>query len=297
MHAAGYLNTMDIKFDTPTLIYSSKRDEVLLTLKDRFTINFFHFARRFKDSEAFSISTNKDWHIKYKEEYECVDTFMDSKKIKQYKNIYLWGSEGFNTKKERKMHDERTKSFAIPPGISLMNETEHYVDTYSFSTSLIFQDRINVLLNESNSLYQFGLEFSKNLNPIITEYTKKNLLLINNMTIKPIIPNKIIEINNALQLAKQPNLSNQTTIYDIFTQRQIECIYCAAQGLNSQQTGTVLNISKRTVESTLNGSMIKLNCINKNQLIYCSTKYGLIRDDLISQRIKNTINGELLKIM
>ena len=161
----------------------------------------------------------------------------------------------------------------------------------------IFQDRINVLLNESNSLYQFGLEFSKNLNPIITEYTKKNLLLINNMTIKPIIPNKIIEINNALQLAKQPNLSNQTTIYDIFTQRQIECIYCAAQVLNSQQTGTVLNISKRTVESTLNGSMIKLNCINKNQLIYCSTKYGLIRDDLISQRIKNTINGELLKIM
>lgn len=288
---------MEIKFDTPTLIYASKMDEVLLSLKDRFAINFFHFARRFKDSDTFSISTNKDWHLKYKEEYECVDTFMDSKKIKQYKNIYLWGSEGFNTKKEQKMHDERTKSFAIPPGISLMNETESYVDTYSFSTSLIFQDRINTLLNESNQLFQFGLEFSKNLNPIIKEYTKKNLLCINNIALKPIIPNKIIEINNALQLTKQPNLSIQTAINDIFTQRQIECIYCAAQGLNSQQTGNVLNISKRTVESTLNGAMLKLNCVNKCQLIYCSTKYGLIKDELISQKIKNTINAELLKIM
>ena len=117
------------------------------------------------------------------------------------------------------------------------------------------------------------------------------------MVIKPIIPNKIIEINNALQLTKQPNLTDQTTIHDIFTQRQIECIYCAAQGLNSQQTGNVLNISKRTVESTLSGAMIKLNCINRSQLIYCATKYGLIRDDLISLRIKNSINAELLKIM
>lgn len=288
---------MDIKFDTPTLLYATKMNETQQSLEERFSVNFFHFARRFKDSLAFSISTNREWHLKYKEEYECVDTFMDSKKIQRYKNIYLWGSEGFNTKKEQKMHDERTQSFSIPPGISLMNETEEYVDTYSFSSSMIFQDRVNVLLNESNRLYEFGLNFSQNINPIISEYTKKNTLTVyNNQIIKPVIPSKIASINHDFKLLNQPNISNQTSRSEIFTQRQIECIYCAAQGLNSHQTGEILNISKRTVESILNNAMLNLGCINKYQLVHNSTKFGFIMDELISQALKKEIDRILLQV-
>lgn len=287
---------MDVKFDTPTLIYASKMNETLKLLEDRFSINFFHFARRFKDSMAFSISTNREWHLKYKEEYECVDTFMDIQKIKSYKNIYLWGSEGFKTKKEQKMHDERTQSFCIPPGISLMNETEHYADTYSFSTSMIFQDRINILLNEANELFQFGFNFSQSINPVISEYSKKNQLnILHNKNIKPIIPSNISNIKKDFLLLNHPNISDQTSRSDIFTQRQIECIYCAAQGLSSVETGTILNISKRTVESILNNAMLKLGCINKYQLIHYSTKYGFIMDELIPQEIKNNIELIILQ--
>ncbi|MBX9702569.1 MAG: helix-turn-helix transcriptional regulator, partial [Silvanigrellaceae bacterium] len=190
-------------------------------------------------------------------------------------------------KKEEKMHDERSKSFAIPPGISLINEADSFIDTYSFSSSLIFQDRINILLNESNKLYKFGVDFSKNFNEIILEHTKKDILDIDNNSIKPIFPSK-------MPVMSASSISRQYTDSKIFTKRQVECIYCAAQGLNSAQTGDLLNISKRTVESILNGAILKLGCVNKYQLIYQSTKYGLILDDLVSPKIKENIAIEIL---
>jgi hypothetical protein len=98
---------MDVKYDTPTLLYASIMDETLKSLENGFRVNFFHFARRIKNTAPFSISTDRAWHLKYKQEYENNDTFMDAQKIKKYKNIYLWGSEGFKTKKEKMMHEER----------------------------------------------------------------------------------------------------------------------------------------------------------------------------------------------
>lgn len=284
---------MDVKYDTPTLLYSSIMDETLNSLEDGFNINFFHFARRIKNTTPFSISTNRTWHLKYKQEYENTDTFMDAQKIKKYKNIYLWGSEGFKTKKEQMMHEERTKSFCIPPGISLIHESENFIDTYSFSSSMIFQDRINILLNASNELMAFGTNFSKKINPIISDYVKKNSIYIKNKLVRPVFPQVYINKKN---LTSSAYPTDQTDNQSLFTQRQIECIYCIAHGLTSIQTSTILNISKRTVESILNTAMLNASCTNRYQLIYQSTKYGLIVEDMIPPSIKLKIEHELSTI-
>jgi DNA-binding CsgD family transcriptional regulator len=287
---------MDVKYDTPTLLYASIMDETLKLLENGFNVNFFHFARRLKNASPFSISTNRTWHLKYKEEYEHNDTFMDAQKIKKYKNIYLWGSEGFKTKKERMMHEERTKSFCIPPGISLINENENFIDTYSFSSSMIFQDRINILLNQSNELLKFGLDFSKKISPIVSEYIKKNSLCINNNLIQPVVPQEQVDKKD-VNLSAFSNISDKINNHTLFTLRQIECIYCTAQGLSSAQSSTILNISKRTVEGILNSAMLKSGCANRYQLIYRSTKYGLIMDDMISPLIKLKIEQELTNML
>lgn len=281
---------MDIKFNTPTLLYASQMDETLKWLEDNFKINFFSFSRRFNDSIPFSISTNRVWHIKYKEEYESFDTFMDIEKIKKYKKIYVWDSKGFRNKKEQKMHDERTQAFSIPPGISLVNETDNYIDTYSFSTSMIFQDRVNILLNEFQQLFNFGIEFTKGISSIIKEYTKNNLIHVDRVSIRPITHKAISNVKN------DPIYSDQSLIRDnILSDKQRVCIYCSAHGLSSEQTGKIIGISKRTVESILNNCILKFGCVNKYQLVYLSTKYGFIKDDLISPLIKNNIKVEILK--
>lgn len=285
---------MDIKYDTPTLLYASIMDETLKQLESRFSINFFHFARRFKDTLPFSISTNRTWHLKYKEEYEHNDTFMDDQKIKNYTNIYLWGSEGFKTKKEQMMHEERTKSFCIPPGVSLIRENKNFIDTYSFSSSMVFQDRINILLNQSNKLLEFGVDFANKINPIISRHIINNSICLNNKLIKPIFPQKHID-------KEDKNLTDCSTTVDrinnrtLFSLRQIECIYSIAHGLSSAQTSEILNISKRTVDSILNVALLKSGCTNRCQLIYQSTKYGLINEDMISPGIKQKIEFELRK--
>lgn len=282
---------MDIKFNTPTLLYAAQMDETLKWLEDNFKINFFSFSRRFSNSMPFSISTNRAWHIKYKEEYENFDTFMDIEKVKKYKKIYVWDSKGFRDKKEQKMHDERTQVFSIPPGISLINETNNFIDTYSFSTSMIFQDRINVLLNEFQQLFNFGIEFTKGINSLINEYTKSNLICIDKRLIKPIISKSVSEMGSDIN-HPDSNLVSQNILSD----KQRICIYCSAQGLSSEQTGRIIGISKRTVESILNGCILKFGCINKYQLVYLATKYGFIQDELISPLVKDKTKSELLTI-
>lgn len=285
---------MDVKYDTPTLLYASIMDETLKSLENGFSVNFFHFARRIKNAAPFSISTDRAWHLKYKQEYENNDTFMDAQKIKKYKNIYLWGSEGFKTKKEKMMHEERTKSFCIPPGISLINESENFIDTFSFSSNMIFQDRINILLNQSNELLQFGVDFSKKINPIISDHVKKNSICINNKFVQPVFPQDHIDKKD-FNLSACSNVSEQIHNHSLFTLRQIECIYCIAHGLTSAQTSTILSISKRTVESILNTAMMNAGCTNRYQLIYQSTKYGLIVEDMIAPSIKLKIAQEQSK--
>jgi len=283
---------MEIKYDTPTLLYASIMDDTLKALESKFNINFFHFARRVKNMSPFSISTNRAWHLKYKEEYENNDTFMDSQKIQKYKHVYLWGSEEFRSKKEKMMHEERTKSFCIPPGISLIHENEDFIDTYSFSSSMIFQDRLNALLNQSNDLMLFGVDFSKKINPIVLEHFKKNTTKIDNKLVTPVFPKENLEKKD-FQLSAYSNISERNNLPGIFTQRQMECIYCIAHGLSSTQAGKILNISKRTVESILNNAMLNTGCINRYQLIYLSTKYGLIMEENIPPFLKLKIEQEV----
>ncbi|MBX9702643.1 MAG: helix-turn-helix transcriptional regulator [Silvanigrellaceae bacterium] len=287
---------MDLKYDTPTLLYSSLMDETLKSLMTNFNVNFFHFARRIKNTNPFSISTDREWHLKYKQDYESNDTFMDVQKIKKYKNVYLWGSEGFQSKKEKMMHEERTKSFCIPPGISLIDEGENFIDTYSFSSSMIFQDRINILLNQSNDLFEFGIHFSKEINPIVSSHFKKKSISVKKQLFRPVFRKNHIDKND-FNLSTCSSVSDKIHNSSLFTTRQMECIYCTANGLTSAQTSMILNISKRTVESILNAAIIKMGCANRYQLIYQATKYGLIVEDIIPPLVKLMVEDALRSIL
>jgi DNA-binding CsgD family transcriptional regulator len=139
---------------------------------------------------------------------------------------------------------------------------------------------------------EFGVDFSKKINPIISDCVKKNLISVNNKLVQPVFPQEHIDKKD-FNLSACSNVSDQIHNHSLFTLRQIECIYCIAHGLTSAQTSTVLNISKRTVESILNTAMLNAGCTNRYQLIYQSTKYGLIVDDMISPLIKLKIEQEL----
>ena len=158
---------------------------------------------------------------------------------------------------------------------------------------MIFNDRVNTLLNASEELYSFGIKFAKDLSPIISDFYKKNTLQINQEKIQPI--NSFSPFN--IKHREFYTYNNKADDINIFSLRQMECVFCSAQGLNSQQTGSILKISKRTVESILNECMIKIGSVNKYQLIYLSTKYGLIKDDLISPEIKKSIENIMLELL
>jgi DNA-binding CsgD family transcriptional regulator len=286
---------MEIKFDTPTLVYASKMQTILHYLEHHFKINFFCFSRRFFSSPPFSISTNTAWHLRYKEEYEAVDSFMDIKRIQQYQTVYVWGAGGFQCKKEQQLHEERSQSFAIPPGVSLIHKTSDYIDSYSFSSSMIFNDRITTFLNAAKELQRFGLRFSHDISPMIAEFLKKNSYKLPSDKLACIELQQSFDANpQATLLTAKGQFKGMGSPQDIFTHRQLACIYCAAQGLSTEQTGQLLQVSKRTVESILNTCILTIGSANKYQLIYLATKYGLLREDLIAPGLKKKIEFEQL---
>lgn len=62
--------------------------------------------------------------------------------------------------------------------------------------------------------------------------------------------------------------------------RQIDCLYYMVKGMTSKQIANTLNLSPRTIEHYLDTIKIKLNCINKAELIACALQMPVIKNRL-----------------
>lgn len=287
---------MDIPFDTYTLKYHHVMQKALNALSN-YGIGFFQFARRFKNAPPFYIGSSLKWHIRYiQKEYYKIDSILSGEAIKKWSYIYIWDNN-FPNKKEQEMHEERTVLFGIPYGISLINRTQDFTDTYSFSVNSSRPNKINALLEIRQQLYDFAINFIRDNSSLIKEHYRKHVIPAYNIPLTP--PKNFSEKRNVHIV--EPHIINspiENILYNygkiMLTQRQIEYIYCVAQGLTNYEVSNVLNVSEKTVESMLIQCRIKLNCLNKCQMAYLSAKFKLIPEFKISPKIKEKIKRLLL---
>lgn len=62
----------------------------------------------------------------------------------------------------------------------------------------------------------------------------------------------------------------------VLSPRQRECLYWAAKGKSSHDIGSILNLSKRTVDEYIAGACKRLGVRTRQQAISVAVKYGLI---------------------
>jgi len=65
-------------------------------------------------------------------------------------------------------------------------------------------------------------------------------------------------------------------LHEKLSAREIECLRWIAKGLTAKAIAEELNLSKRTVESYIEGAKSKLGCLNKTELIVAAIKYKFV---------------------
>lgn len=248
----------------PTYKYYDALEPLYKVAAQDYGFTFFYYERRVDGIAKLCLSSDKAWGVRYRTEYEQVDSFYQEK-ISQGFKYNVWGIEP-KSKKEAQMHDERTHFFSIPSGISMAKNNGNYIDTFSVTSNRVAGNPVDFLISNLKSLEKFGQFFVKAITPFLQEH---NLL------------------------------SNQDKDeVDIFaiSDRELQIILLLAKGIKLKSIAQELNIEPRTVQTHLDNAKKKLRCNTREQLVATVVASEIETKDLIVSKSIESIIVESGKI-
>lgn len=240
---------------------------------------YFNYIKRYNNGYKVSLSNRPDWHRYYyhNELFKNVleietRTIIEKSRIGELK-VVLWN----NTTNTRDV-TTHSASFDIGNGISLAIVHEKCVEYCYFGAENKNEEMSNWYINNIDILIEFIHYFKDAAGNIIAEASlPKNLITYHN-NIKPFDEQKRLFTFD--QNYKDYNKPKRYFVYTDnnevpITAREMECIKYMFLGYTSNQIGTFLVISERTVEKHLENVKFKLACSSKSDLIDIILKSGL----------------------
>ena len=107
------------------------------------------------------------------------------------------------------------------------------------------------------------------VNPYLTTMSTTGLLATSGKTLENHQKGSLIDFNSGREQHNlndlRVRLSEQAKI--VITKRELECLFYLMKGKSARETGTLLNLSQRTVEYYLNCLKEKLHCTRKSEII------------------------------
>lgn len=127
-----------------------------------------------------------------------------------------------------------------------------------------------------------ALAIAENKTIVIEEYGtlangQQGRFLVTKSPLKDDDGNLIGVIGSAVNITQQQQslfLNDASNVY--LSKKEIECINWMIKGKSSGEMATILNLSKRTIETHVNNIKRKLNCYKQFQLGYLIGKYGYL---------------------
>lgn len=243
-------------------------------LKD-LSIDGCFFMRIFPDGSFIDLATNLSWSEHFLENYfsEKYNFKTTKKTIILEQNIDLWSANEGND-----FFIDAHRNFNIKEGIFIrLNQLKwqdifcYYIDQYSKLSAI---DLINLI----DILRKFSEYFLKTAKDIIELGAKNTLLTPQKYLSLFKKPEKIIipylkELFKIIPDGAEINLSG----FQSLSSRELDCIYHAEKGLNSDAIGKKMFLSRRTVESYIISARNKTNCKNLTELVY---HYNFIKNYL-----------------
>jgi DNA-binding CsgD family transcriptional regulator len=279
---------MDINLDKAVFkVLTKDIQEICKPLFESFNTTYFNFVRRFDDSTEICLTTDPVWteHFYQKRLYKFLlaDRFAQKKTIINKLKVIPWTQ--FTTSHVRIAQSEL---FGVGIGLTLIFTRIGFTDFFHFGTSNENYQMAELYVSYTDCLIQFAYYFYDVANKIIAESSKdSNRLLISDRLFKKEneFPNAInLDIKKFMIDAQPKRFLIQNNVEQVLlTKKEIQCITFLTQGKTANDIGDILCMSKRTVETHLKNSRIKLGLgagSSKSELISELYKRGFDLNDL-----------------
>ena len=139
-------------------------------------------------------------------------------------------------------------------------------------------------MNKKEILKDFAMFFKTEKSDVIKKCDSKRLYCLSGEKDHDLNDHYNFNVFFDILKKEKYNKSNCSIIIDEnthITKRELEVINWIVKGKTSEETGIILNINKRTVESHIVSLKNKFNCYKTSELIYKFLRCGLSFDDYV----------------
>lgn len=250
------LNLMRIvmTIEIPRFFAESERsmDELASPFLKKHGLNYFQYARVFKDGSTTLLSNRHDFVMARVHKKRRVLSSVNKEQVDMQSYSFLWNGN---------LPDEDTnmaREHNIDNGLCFV---ERNLDSYSliaFGAPVKEKKILDFYINKVGTLKNFILEFSEKAKDLISQSDKNRVYL----------PKALQDVNQELLFWKK-NKSIQFSNANIsihLSYREFECLKFCAQGKTLAEIAAQLNLSVRTVETYLERTKNKVGLSKKSEL-------------------------------
>jgi len=269
-----------LKNDHPALTAHLEICEICKPLFSLFNISFFRYLRVFPDGRRIHLCTNPNWTDHFYNHGFYNVAWCDAKNLINPRNTQaLW--DEMAVRYDNIVGVDARNHFNIHHGVSMVCPGVGYYEVFDFAASKEHAEVNEAYLNNLDIFEHFFFYFRDKANALIMEQQ--------NNTIKPLDLMerwKTEQNSNNSKNKKFLDFLEETAIKRYYigsyggdtylTRKEVQCIYWASLGKNSEEIGIIMGCSKKTIEAHVDNIKNKLDCTKMTKIIEIATKTGLL---------------------
>lgn len=241
--------------------------EICKPLFEKTVINYFIFARFFKDGTHFCLPSNAKWHQYFWEKGYNQMSFLRLKP-----GFHFW-----KLKNEfSQANIDALKMFNMDNKFDYIVETKKYFDVFGFATSPGQDEVVDFYLNHIEMLKKFTLYFKEQAKDLIKLASKKENLLFIERSKEIYIPGNKIKLPDF-------RLRKFEFGHVVLTEKEMTVLSLVMRGRSATDIAEFIHVSVKTAESYINAIKKKFNCSTREELFDTAYQMGIV--DMIKQSI------------
>ncbi len=248
-------------------------------LDDCFQITFFHFIRIYDDGTLISLS-NEEYASKYCCEHKYyLDPRCDKIHPITQSCIHPWASFV-----DQEIILWLREKLGLGIGVTFVEKFKTYKECFCFGEGFNTYNIYNICMNKKEILKDFAIFFKAENRGIIKKCESKRLYCLEGKETTNLNDTYNFDLFFDRLRKEKLNKNNHSIVINEsmhITKRELEVIVWIMKGKTSEETGIILKINKRTVESHILSLKIKFNCYKTSELIYKILGCGLSFDNYV----------------
>lgn len=243
----------------------------------KFGIENFHYVVNFHNRRRIHLVTDFFQSVDFYENFYALhyaenillEMNLTNKKMHLYSELH---------KSKNQVEVDVNQKFQVENAIALFEKANNYNEIVYFTSSQKTTQMLNFYINNIELLQRFKFYFKEQAKELIKLAYDSNLTIPAQYYPKLKENFLIKDQDYSLDLNIKKYLLNADCSQHFLSNKEVDCIHWCALGKTAEETAIILGVTKKTIEAHLENAKKKLNCVNKQQLVYKAMHMNLINE-------------------